>query len=72
MSVTIVSTGVQPIPAAEMLTDDIPVIDENTKKEYEKIAIRRLVRKLDRRLIPFLFLLEMESYMNRVSIGRKL
>jgi hypothetical protein len=64
--------GVQPIPAAKMLTDNIPVIDENTKKEYEKIAIRRLVRKLDKRLIPFLFLLEMESYINRISIGREL
>jgi hypothetical protein len=55
-----------------MLIDNIPVIDENIKKEYEKTAIRRLVRKLDRRLIPFLFLLEMESSMNRISIGREL
>ncbi len=72
MSATIVSMGVQPISAVEKLTDNIPVIDENKKKEYEKLAIRRLVRKLDRRLIPFLFLLEMESYMNRMSIGREL
>ncbi len=72
MSVTIVSTGLQPILASEMLIDNIPVIDENIKKEYEKTAIRRLVRKLDRRLIPFLFLLEMESSMNRISIGREL
>lgn len=32
-------------------------------------AIRRLVRKLDRRLLPFLSLLEIVSVLNRASIG---
>ncbi len=72
MSVTIVSTGVQLKPKVDMPIDNIPNIDENAQQEYRKIAIRRVVRKLDRRLIPFLFLLEAGSYINRVSIGREL
>ncbi len=72
MSVTIVSTGVQPMSTVEMLVDNIPIIDKNAQQEYKKIAIRHLVRKLDRRLIPFLFLLEAGSYINRISIGREL
>jgi hypothetical protein len=42
-----------------MVMDDMFVIDEATQQQFETIAIRRLVRKLDWRLIPFLFLIEM-------------
>ena len=38
-------------------------------KFYEK-AMRALVRKLDRRLIPLLTLLELNSFLNRINIGR--
>jgi hypothetical protein len=51
-----------------MTMNNIPIIDQ----KFEKIAIRRLVRKLDRRIIPFMCLLEAASYINRVSIGRYL
>ncbi len=46
------------------------VIDEATQRKFEEIAIRRLVRKLDWRLIPFIVLIEMGSYINRTSVGR--
>jgi hypothetical protein len=52
--------------------DNNPIIDEKTKQQFEKIATRRLVRKLDRRIIPFMCLLEMGSYINRASIGKYL
>jgi hypothetical protein len=44
-------------------------IDQNSEQKFKAVAIRRLVSKLDRRLIPFLFVLEMSSYINRNSIG---
>lgn len=37
-------------------------------KLYQK-AIRLLIWKLDKRLIPFLTLLELFSFLNRVNIG---
>lgn len=53
-------------PTVETLISDIPIIDEN---QFAELAIRHLVNKLDRRLIPFLFLLEAGSDLNRISIG---
>jgi hypothetical protein len=46
-----------------------PVISQNIEQQFRAIAIRRLVWKLDRRLIPFLVLLEISSSINRLSIG---
>ncbi len=57
---------------AELTKDTIPIVDQKEQEEFEKIAIRSLVRRLDWRLIPFMFPLEATSYMNRVSIGRYL
>jgi hypothetical protein len=37
---------------------------------YDK-AMHVLVRKLDRRLIPLLTLLELNSFLNRINIGRR-
>jgi hypothetical protein len=68
-NMTIASMKTDLIPTAEMSMDKIPVIDEETQQKFEKVAIRRLVRKLDWRLVPFMFLLEMGSYINRVSCG---
>jgi hypothetical protein len=48
------------------------IIDQNSEQKFRAVAIRRLVWKLDRRLIPFLFVLEMSSYLNRNSIGMHL
>ena len=47
----------------------IPVIDENDEKQFYRDAIHRLIRKLDLRLLPFLLLLELSSFINRVNIG---
>jgi len=66
MSVSILLMGDQSKPTVETLMNNIPIIDEN---RFAELAIRHLVRKLDRRLIPFLFLLEAGSYLNRISIG---
>jgi hypothetical protein len=44
--------------------------DGNARKERDHRRIfRSIVWKLDKRLIPFLFLLEFSSYINRISIG---
>jgi hypothetical protein len=59
MSATVWSMIVQPMSA----------VDQNTEQQFRAVAIRQLISKLDRRLIPFLFLLEMSSYINRNSLG---
>jgi hypothetical protein len=43
---------------------DVRISDE----VYEK-AMRAVVRKLDKRLIPLLTLLELNSFLNRINIG---
>jgi hypothetical protein len=68
MSVTIVPMLFPSISTIETTTDNIPITAN--LQQFEKCAIRRLVRKLDRRIIPFMCLLEVGSYLNRVSIGR--
>ncbi len=70
--VTVASINVQPIPIADMAMDNIFVIDEATQQQFEEIAIRRLIRKLDWRLIPLMVLIEVVSYINRISSGRHL
>ncbi len=70
-TVTIVPMRASPIPKIETITD-ITIIDEKTQQQFEKIAIRRLIRKLDKRILIFMCLLEAASYINRVSIGKYL
>ncbi len=70
MSALIASMQIPSTPTVEMEVGNIRIIDQTVKQQFEKNAIRRLVRKLDWRLIPFMFLLEMASYVNRVSIGK--
>ena len=53
----------------EVAMENTPVIDEETQRRFQEFAIRRLVRKLDWRLIPFLSFLELASYIIRTSIG---
>jgi hypothetical protein len=72
VSMTIMSIRVQPTPITEFTSDTIPIVDEKTQQKFEKIAIRRLVRKLDCRLIPFMFLLEAGSYLNRATLDKYL
>jgi hypothetical protein len=67
---TVASISILLIPIADMGIDSTFVIDQGTQQQFEAIAIRRLVRKLDWRLIPFLFLIEMVSYLNRISISK--
>jgi hypothetical protein len=70
MSETIASIKRSSISTIEIKVNETPIIDQNTLQQFEKIANHRLVRKLDKRIIPFMFLHEMGSYMNRVSVGR--
>ncbi|CAF1100666.1 unnamed protein product [Adineta steineri] len=53
----------------EVITENIPVIDQENQQKFLEIAIRRLIRKLDRRLLPYLYLLELASYIIRTNIG---
>ena len=63
-SIVSVSMKVKP-----MAIDAIRIIDQNAEQQCQAVARRHLIWKLDRRLIPFLALLEMSSYINRSSIG---
>jgi hypothetical protein len=60
---------VEPTTAATMVIDANHNIEQNSEQQFRAVAIRGHVSKLDRRLIPFLLLLEMSSYINRNSIG---
>lgn len=53
------------------MTETVPLLPNNqdTGQQYRVIAIRRIIWKLDRRLIPFFVLIEIMSFLNRVSIG---
>ena len=46
------------------------VIDQTDLQRFEKIAVHRLIRKLDRRLLPYMFFIEIASYINRISTGK--
>jgi hypothetical protein len=69
MIATAVLMEKEPTPTVVAATVIIPVISQNIEQQFRATAIRRLVWKLDRRLIPFLVLLEISSYINRLSIG---
>lgn len=43
---------------------------EVSNKMHKK-AVRALLWKLDKRLIPFLTLLELGSFLNRINIGKR-
>jgi hypothetical protein len=69
MNTTVLTVRAEPSPAVRMVIDASNAIDQSAEQRFRAEAIRRLVSKLDRRLIPFLFILEMSSYLNRNSIG---
>jgi hypothetical protein len=49
---------------------DITVVVDQENLEYKHArTLRSVIWKLDKRLIPFLFLLEFSFYINRISIG---
>ena len=45
------------------------ILDQNTEQKFKAVAIRRLIWKLDLRLIPFLVLLQIGSFIVQASIG---
>lgn len=49
---------------------DYPAVDQNLER-FKAVATRHLISKLDRRLIPFLVLLAMISFLDRAIIGRQ-
>lgn len=69
MITSVVLTRIHPHQTTLTVIDDIPTIVQNAEKQFYNNAIHRLIWKLDRRVLPFLLLLEMSSYINRVSIG---
>ena len=44
-------------------------LDQTVEQQFKTVAIRRLTRKLDRRLLPFLVLSQMISFVDRANIG---
>ena len=47
-------------------------LDQTVEQQFKTVAIRRLTRKLDRRLLPFLILLQIISLIDRATIGMNL
>ena len=66
---TIVLLGIKSIFTAQTNEHDNQILDQNTEQKFKAVAIRRLIWKLDRRLLPFLFFLEMIAFTDRASIG---
>lgn len=64
--------SVQQISADKVVTNNFYITDEKTMQQFEKNAIRRLVRKLDWRIIPLMSLIELASAFNRFGIGKYL
>ena len=70
LTINIVSMYVRSIPTINMMTNNIFFIDGEGLPEFEKNATRRLIRKLDRRILPCMLLIEIGSYLNWISTGR--
>ena len=66
---TEISVKAETTPAFVITMAAAPVVCQATEQQFRAIAIRRIISKLDRRLIPFLVLLEIISYTNRLSIS---
>jgi hypothetical protein len=69
MSASVILIRTQPLMTDLTAIDNIRVANQSNMERFYGIAIRRLVRKLDLRLLPFLIFLEISSFINRVSIG---
>ena len=69
---TIVLLGIKSIFTAQTNEHDNQILDQNTEQKFKAVAIRRLIRKLDRRLLPFLILLQIISLIDRATIGMNL
>jgi hypothetical protein len=69
MSPAVVLTRIQPLLTGSTAVENIPIIDQNDKKQFYQDATHRLIRKLDRRLVPFLLILELSSFINLVNMG---
>lgn len=62
-------TKIQSMSKNLPMSNNIYVIDQNDEKQSHVNAVRHIVRKLDRRLLLYLLLLEISSAINLVSIG---
>ena len=69
MKTPVESIRMEQAPESETVIVITPVINQNAEQQFKVVAIHRLVRKLDIRLLPFLVTLEMSSYINRTSTG---
>lgn len=54
---------------SQTLNGNITTAHRNEEEHFYGNAARRVVRKLDQRLLLFLCILEISSFLNRVSIG---
>lgn len=53
-----------------MTGNNIFAINQEALQKFEGIAIRRLIQKLDWRILPCMLLIEVGSYLNWISTGR--
>ncbi len=52
-----------------MIEAVVPTVAQNIEMIRLQKAIRRLIKKIDRRLIPFLMVLELSSFSCQIIIG---
>ena len=45
------------------------IVEQGVETVLLQNAIRRLIRKIDKRLIPFIMLLELSSFSSQIIIG---
>lgn len=65
---TVVLIRRRSIVVTQTIEYEHPTVDQNLEV-FKSVAIRQLIRKLDRRLIPFLVLLAMVSFIDRAIVG---
>ena len=65
----VVLLGIKSIFTTGTIEHSSHTLDQNNEQTFKAVAIRRLIWKLDRRLLPFLFFLEMIAFTDRASIG---
>lgn len=69
---TIVLMRINSISSTQTVSHASRILDQITEQQYKARAIRRLIWKLDLRLLPLLVLLQISSFIDRASIGMNL
>ena len=60
----------QTMSESNMMLNESPETDQMNLQKFKQTAIRRLIRILDRRLLPYMFFIEIASCIDRINTGR--